>query len=181
MSQLIRRSGPASSRRQGLTRHGARCGLALIAATGATAQVGPAAQPAPTTETRQPQATELVEPAPSEIYAYDPEGRRDPFVSPLTRGTGLRLPTKRPPGLPGLGINDLSLRGIVFSAGEHLAVIQSPDDRTYILHGGEQLFDAVVKNINAEGVVFLQDVNDPLSLVNEREVLRTLQGQEDGR
>lgn len=33
----------------------------------------------------------------------------------------------------------------------------------------------------AEGVTFLQVVNDPLSLVKEREVLRTLQGREDGR
>jgi len=156
-------------------------GLALSAVTAATVQAGPTAQPAPTTETRQPQATEIVEPEPIEAYAYDPEGRRDPFVNPLRRGTGLRPPTERPPGLPGLGINDLSLRGIVFSAGEHLAVIQSPDDRTYILRGDEQLFDAVVKTVNAEGVVFLQEVNDPLSLVNEREVLRTLQGQEDGR
>ena len=154
--------------------------LALSAATAATVQAGPAPQPAPTTETREPQ-TEVVELEPIEAYAYDPEGRRDPFVSPFTRGTGLRPPTERPPGLPGLGINDLSLRGIVFSAGEHLAVIQSPDDRTYILRGDEQLFDAVVKTINAEGVVFLQEVNDPLSLVNEREVLRTLQGPEDGR
>ena len=154
--------------------------LALSAATAATVQAGPAPQPAPTTETREPQ-TEVVELEPIEAYAYDPEGRRDPFVSPFTRGTGLRPPTERPPGLPGLGINDLSLRGIVFSAGEHLAVIQSPDDRTYILRGDEQLFDAVVKTINAEGVVFLQEVNDPLSLVNEREVLRTLPGPEDGR
>ena len=154
--------------------------LALRAAMAVTVQAGPAPQPAPTTETRQPQ-TEVVELEPIETYAYDSEGRRDPFVSPFTRGTGLRPPTERPPGLPGLGINDLSLRGIVFSAGEHLAVIQSPDDRTYILRGDEQLFDAVVKTINAEGVVFLQEVNDPLSLVNEREVLRTLQGPEDGR
>lgn len=137
--------------------------------------------PPPVPSATQTQPVDIVDPAGIEVYAYDPEGRRDPFVSLLSQGAALRPPTERPPGLAGLSINEVSLRGIVVSAGEYLAVMQSPDDRTYILRGEEQLFDAVVKSITADGVVFLQAVNDPLSLVNEREVLRTLQGQEDGR
>ena len=97
------------------------------------------------------------------------------------RGIGIRTPTELPPGLGGLSVNELSLLGLVFSGGRHLGVVQAPDNRIYILRGDEQLFDAVVDTVSEEGVLFLQEVNDPLSLVAVREVLRTMQGQEDGR
>ncbi len=58
---------------------------------------------------------------------------------------------------------------------------QAPDNKTYILRGDELLFDGVVKSVSAEGITFLQEVNDPLSIVKEREVLRTLRGQEERR
>ncbi len=160
--------------------HWSQC-VALSALVVVTLEANPAVQPAPTQPAGQPETADVVEPPPVEVYAYDRDGRRDPFVSPFAGGTGIRPPTERPPGLAGLSINDLSLRGIVVSAGEHLAIMQAPDNRTYILYGDEQLFDAVVKTITDEGVVFLQQVNDPLSLVAEREVLRTLRGPEEGR
>ena len=182
MSRLTQRLGLDRWRGgRALDLDGILCGLALTASVAAAPQAVPAAQPVPTSPSGQTQTADLIDSEPLAVYAYDPEGRRDPFVSLLSRGTSLRPPTERPPGLAGLSINEVTLRGIVASAGEYLAVMQSPDNRTYILHGDEQLFDAVVKTITAEGVVFLQEVNDPLSLVNEREVLRTLHGQEDGR
>ena len=139
-------------------------------------QVQPAAQvPA------EPEPTETPEPDESEVYAYDPEGRRDPFVSLLNRGTDLRPLSERPAGLAGLSINEVSLRGIVLSQGRYLAVLEVPDNKTYILAGDERLFDGSVKSISADGVVFLEEVNDPLSLVKEREVRRTLGGAEEGR
>ena len=178
-NQQFRRH-PWRGHARGTVCHLGQC-VALSALIVVTLEAGPVAQPAPTQPAGQPDRADVVGPQPVEVYAYDPDGRRDPFVSPFTRGTGIRPPTERPPGLAGLSINDLSLRGIVVSAGEHLAIMQAPDDRTYILHGDEQLFDAVVKTITAEGVVFLQEVNDPLSLAAEREVLRTLRGPEEGR
>ena len=144
------------------------------AASGATRRAQP---PAPTpAETPTAQGAD-----PDEVYVYDAGGRRDPFVSLLNRGSTLRPPTQRPAGLAGLSINEVSLRGIVFSRGSYLAVMQGPDDRTYILRGEERLFDAVVASITAEGVLFRQEVNDPLSALSQREVLRTLDGQEAGR
>ena len=129
----------------------------------------------------EPDAPETPEPGEPEVYAYDPEGRRDPFVSLLHRGTGLRPLSERPAGLVGLSINEVSLRGIVFSQGRYLAVLEAPDNKTYFLAGDERLFDGSVKSISADGVVFLEEVNDPLSLVKEREVRRTLGSAEEGR
>ena len=117
----------------------------------------------------------------SEAYTYDPERRRDPFVSLLARGADLGPLNERPAGLAGLSVNDVSLRGLVLSGGVYWAVMQAPDNRTYILRGDELLFDGVVKSVSAEGITFLQQVNDPLSIVKEREVLRTLRGQEERR
>lgn len=142
-----------------------------------------ASQTEPLTEAQppaDPRLADVVAPgqARSEVYAYDPERRRDPFVSLLTRGADPGPPSERPAGLAGLSVNDVSLRGLVLSGGVYVAVMQAPDSRTYILRGDELLFDAVVKRVSAEGIMFLQEVNDPLSNVNEREVLRTLRGQE---
>ena len=115
----------------------------------------------------------------SEVYAYDPERRRDPFVNLLTRGGDPGLLNERPAGLAGLSVNDVSLNGLVLSGGVYLAVMQAPDNKTYILRGGELLFDGVVKSVSAEGITFLQEVNDPMSIVNDREVFRTLRRQEE--
>ena len=45
---------------------------------------------------------------------------------------------------------------------------------------GDKLFDGSVKSINQEKVIFSQDVNDPLSLVKQREVSKPVR-QADGR
>ena len=116
-----------------------------------------------------------------EVYTYNPERRRDPFVSLLRGGADLGPMNERPAGLAGLSVNDVSLRGLVLSGGVYLAVMQAPDNKTYILRGDELLFDGAVKRVSAEGITFLQEVNDPLSIVKEREVLRTLRGQEERR
>ena len=129
----------------------------------------------------EPETPEVAQPDETEVFTYDPEGRRDPFVSLMGRGTDLQPLSERPAGLAGLSVNEVSLRGIVFSNGRYLAVLQASDDRTYILRGEERLFDGSVKSIFADGVVFLEEVNDPLSLVKEREVRQTLGGAEEGR
>lgn len=116
-----------------------------------------------------------------EAYTYDPDRRRDPFVSLFSGGANLGSPSERPAGLAGLSVNDVSLRGLVLSGGVYLAVMQAPDNKTYILRGDELLFDAVVKSVSAEGITFLRDVNDPLSVVKAREVLWTLGGQRERR
>ena len=51
----------------------------------------------------------------------------------------------------------------------------------YFRHTGDRLFDGIVRAVNAEGLVIVQEVNDPLSLVKQREVskkLRSLEAKE---
>ena len=119
--------------------------------------------------------------AQQDIFSYNSEGRRDPFVSLLARGTELPSDRVRPDGLVGLGINEVALRGVVLSVGEYLAVLEGPDNRTYIVRPDDRLFDGSVKEISADGLVFMQEVDDPLSLVTVREIRKGLQDAEEGR
>jgi hypothetical protein len=109
-------------------------------------------------------------------YTYDPAGRRDPFVSLLGRGGDLPSPTgSRPAGLAGLLVNELSLKGVLKSGkGDYIALLQSPDNHTFVVHPGDKVLDGLVKTITQDGIVFSQDVSDPLSLVKQREVRKSI-------
>ena len=109
-------------------------------------------------------------------YSYDPAGRRDPFVSLSARGAELPLAAgQRPPGVPGLLIGEVTVKGIFKSPkGGFLSLLQAPDGRTYTIKQGDKVFDGSVKAITPDTVVFSQDVNDPLSLVKQREVRKSI-------
>jgi type IV pilus assembly protein PilP len=138
---------------------------------------------APATSAGQPPAAGSAPPAEAETsaptaqgaYSYDPSGRRDPFVSLLLGGTSTR-PTgaTRPAGLPGLLIGEVSVKGVLTSKGNFVAILQAADSKTYLAHMGDKVMDGAVKSITQDAVVFSQEVNDPLSLVKQREVRKTI-------
>jgi type IV pilus assembly protein PilP len=117
-----------------------------------------------------------------DVYTYNPEGRRDPFVSLLIRGGDMK-PTResRPDGLPGLLISEISLRGILKDKTGFVAMVSGPDNKTHIIRGNDKVFDGTVKAITADSVIFSQDVNDPLSLVKQREVRKYLRATQEGK
>lgn len=149
--------------------------VAVNVHTAAVAQVLQPPSPA------EPDAEPAVVATQPELYSYDSGGRRDPFVTLLARGVELPSVSERPDGLPGLSVNEVALRGVVLSNGSYLAVLEAPDNKTYIVRPDDRLFDGSVKEITAEVVVFLQEVSDPLSLVTEREVSKGLRDAEEGR
>jgi Tfp pilus assembly protein PilP len=107
-------------------------------------------------------------------YSYDPAGRRDPFVSLTARGGELPPPGSRPSGPAGLLVNEITLKGVLKSPKGYIALVQAPDNRTYMMHAGDKVFDGTVKAITQDALVFSQDVNDPLSLVKQREVRKAI-------
>lgn len=118
---------------------------------------------------------------PAEVYSYNPEGRRDPFVSLLFRGSDTEKRETRPDGPAGLLINEVSIRGIIRDRGGFVAMIAGPDKKTHIVHQNDKLFDGSVKAITTDSVIFSQDVNDPLSLVKQREVRKYLRATQEGK
>ena len=133
----------------------------------ATSATGPAA-PAPDTAPKPPTP---------ESYNYDPAGRRDPFTNLLGAGSG---PTSRKgEGPAGIAVAEISVRGVMQSPKGLIAMVQGPDNKTYIVHQGDKLLDGSIKTITAQGLIIEQEVNDPLSVVKQREVRRLLRGLED--
>jgi type IV pilus assembly protein PilP len=145
--------------------------LILLAASGASAQEKPAAQ-APA-----PGVTAAQAPAAAPAFVYNPEGRRDPFVSLVKRPTEARARQGRQPaagGIAGFLVSELTLKGIMQSRGDFVALVAGPDAKTYLIRANDRLLDGTVRAITADTLVCLQDVNDPLSLTKQREVRMTL-------
>lgn len=77
---------------------------------------------------------------------------------------------------------EISVRGVMESRGTLVAMIQGPDNKTYIVHQGDKLLDGTIKTITPQGLIVVQEVNDPLSLVKQREIrklLRSLEGAKE--
>ncbi len=129
-----------------------------------------------------PPAAAQSQPAPTEpAYAYQIDGRRDPFVSLLGRGMDPKGGGARPAGLAGMLIAEVSLKGIFKDRKGYFVFLQGPDNKTYPVRAGDKLLDGSVKSINGDAVIFSQDVNDPLSVVKQREIIKKLRSNEEGR
>jgi hypothetical protein len=150
---------------------------ALLVATAVSAQ--PAGKPA------TPAAVEAggaaVEAGGPSGYAYDPDGRRDPFLSLIARGSAPDSVSNRPAGPQGLLIGELTVKGVVRDRSGFIAMVQGPDTKTFIIRSGQKLMDGTVKAITADSVVFSQDVSDPLSLVKQKEIRKTVRSADGGR
>jgi len=129
----------------------------------------------------QPPAAATPAPPPQEAYTYRPDGRRDPFVNLLGTGTDAKLSSRKGEGAAGLTVVEISVRGIMQSRGGFVAMIQGPDNKTYIVHQGDKLLDGTIKSITPQGLVVAQEVNDPLSLIKQREVRKLLRSLEDAK
>jgi type IV pilus assembly protein PilP len=162
---------------------GVMAAVFIAAATGLVcAQGAPAVQPA-NPASPQPAAPATASPAPApaaEAYTYDPSGRRDPFVSLLSRGMETAAGTKLT-GLAGMTTGELMLRGILQSRNTYIALVSGPDGKTYPAHVNDRLLDGVIRSVTPQGIVIMQDVNDPLSLVKQREVRKGLRTADDGK
>jgi Tfp pilus assembly protein PilP len=131
-----------------------------------------------------PRATKLAQPpvggTPAlDANTYDPEGRRDPFVS-LLRGAEAP-PGGKTTGLSGMATADLVVRGILQSRGAYIAIVAGPDAKTYRARVNDRLLDGVIRSVTSKAIIIMQEVNDPLSLVKQREVRKGLRIAEDGK
>lgn len=107
-------------------------------------------------------------------YTYDQGGRRDPFKSLKIAATEAKFKGPRPPGIPGLMIDEVVLAGIFRTRNGYIAQVHSSEKKSYLLKVGDQLFDGDVVGINAREIVFKQNVQDPTALKPFREVVKSL-------
>ena len=138
------------------------------------ATVPDAKHAAPGNEPPKPEATA------SDSYSYDPGGRRDPFLTLLGGSTGAKS-AARIESASSIAVAEVSVRGVLESRGKLVAMVKGPDNKTYIVHQGDRLLDGAIKSITPQGLVIEQEVNDPLSVVKQREVRKLLRGLEDAK
>lgn len=140
----------------------------------------PAAQPAAAPAAAPAVAVTPLEP---QGYTYDPQGRRDPFVSLLRRGSEVpRIAgSNRPNGLAGLETSEVTLKGTIATQGTYVGILQGSDSKTYIVRAGDKLLDGTIRVINPESMVIAQQVTDPLSLEKQREVRKLLRQTEEAK
>ena len=101
--------------------------------------------------------------------------RRDPFESLIGRKQAQDALAKNlPPGKAGLQVGTLRLDGIEKSTNGMIAVVANPQQRTYFLREGDQLYDGKVEKISMEGVTFHEEGKDAFGKPVEREVNKRL-------
>ncbi|HWZ24669.1 MAG TPA: hypothetical protein VN037_05260 [Verrucomicrobiae bacterium] len=86
--------------------------------------------------------------------------RRDPFESLLARQKAGGDAKNLPPGKGGLQVSTLKIDGIVHGPNGMIAVVSNPQQRTYFLHEGDQLYDGRVDKIAMDGVSFHETGKD---------------------
>jgi type IV pilus assembly protein PilP len=116
----------------------------------------------------------------SDSYSYDPGGRRDPFLT-LIGGSSASKSAAKIDSASSIAVAEVSVRGVLESRGKLVAMVKGPDNKTYIVHQGDRLLDGAIKSITPQGLVIEQEVNDPLSVVKQREVRKLLRGLEDAK
>jgi hypothetical protein len=170
--------------------------LLLIGLAGGALAQTPTPSPSPDVPKAEPSdigksiLEQELEPPPGG-YTYNPQGRRDPFVS-LSRPQPLGREGKgpRPQGFPGFLIQEVALRGIVKTSEPgtgpaakpgYIAIFQGTDGKSYFVNVGQRLFDGVITAIDASSVTMRQEVTDPLSPVKTRDVRKSLYASEEAR
>jgi Tfp pilus assembly protein PilP len=137
----------------------------------AKAKTKPAGKAAAKSATPLAKKASEKKPAPSEQKI----ARRDPFESLVGRKQAQDALAKNlPPGKAGLQVGTLRLDGVVKASNGMIAVVANPQQRTYFLREGDQLYDGKVEKISMEGVTFHEEGKDAFGKPVEREVNKRL-------
>jgi type IV pilus assembly protein PilP len=111
------------------------------------------------------------DPAASE-KKYNPNGRRDPFLSPVVNhgGGGAGCST----GKKCLEIGTISLQGVVRSDTGFIAVVSNGLNKAYFLHENDPVFNGYVVKITSDSIVFQETLQDRLGKTFTREVVKKI-------
>ena len=154
---------PAAARPAGTpaSNPAAKPAASAVAKSAAKPAVSAAAKPAAKPVAKKHAATSATEGA---AGSSTPEqtriARRDPFESLLARQKAGGDAKNLPPGKGGLQVSTLKIDGIVHGPNGMIAMVSNPQQRTYFLHEGDQLYDGRVDKIAMDGVSFHETGKD---------------------
>jgi hypothetical protein len=103
---------------------------------------------------------------------YNPNGKRDPFVSPVVAHAagGSNCST----GKKCLEIGTVNLRGVVHGESGFIAVVSNGLNKAYFLRENDPVFNGYVVKITGDSIVFQETLQDRLGKTFTREVTKKI-------
>jgi Tfp pilus assembly protein PilP len=117
-----------------------------------------------------------------EIYAYDPRGRRDPFLSLVMM---LKQKPERKKGMTpfeSYSVNEINLLAIAWDDQKYYALILLPDKKSYTITEGMKLglYGGKVQKITKDAVVIREHVKDYRGEIKPRDSILKLRKEGGG-
>jgi len=116
---------------------------------------------------------------PVSTRAYDPAGRRDPFV-PVLQQLGLGPIDPTLPPLQRVGLTEMNLIAVIWGAYGYTAMVQTPDGNGYTVRRGTRIGpnNGVVSAVTEKGIVVQERFTDVYGSKQEREYVKLLHPKE---
>ena len=116
---------------------------------------------------------------PVSARAYDPAGRRDPFV-PVLQQLGLGPIDPTLPPLQRVGLTEMNLIAVIWGAYGYTAMVQTPDGNGYSVRRGTRIGpnNGVVSAVTEKGIVVQERFTDVYGSKQEREYVKLLHPKE---
>ena len=113
-------------------------------------------------------------------FSYNPEGRRDPFVSVIEE-FWYKKKGPRPKGIAGMLISEIDLVGIAKDPAGNIAFFHGSDNKGYFLRAGDEVYDGKLMKIDeaAGTATFRQQMDDPRLIKPYRDVIKRLRPLEE--
>jgi hypothetical protein len=107
---------------------------------------------------------------------YDDGLRRDPFISLVVSKRQPNAPTgvRTATGLSSLSVADAKVTGIARVGKELQVLLEGPGRLSFTARAQDNLMDGMIKSIDTEGVVFVEQVTDAAGTIRSHEVRKTL-------
>jgi len=142
-------------------------------AAAAHVQAASASAPSPITSNSNNDANEPAVDEDARPEHKSMQGKRDPFVSPISTSSGVALPASNcASGKRCLVIDQLVLRGVVKTATGMIAVVANSINKAYFLHENDPVFNGYVVRITGDSVVFKENTVDRAGRQGTREVVK---------
>ena len=110
---------------------------------------------------------------------YNNQGKQDPFLALEVEEKVAQILEpppleKRPPGLAGLLISEVSLVGRAFNNKSNIAILRGIDNFTYFARVGSRLFDGSLEKIVDDEAIFTREIVDTLGNKKMTKVIKRL-------
>jgi|MudIll2142460700_1097286.scaffolds.fasta_scaffold43776_4 type IV pilus assembly protein PilP len=134
-----------------------------------------------TAASAQPAAPQNEVKAEKEIYAYEPKGRRDPFV-PLTEIVKEKTPKKKgSKPIENVDVEEIKVIAIAWDSQQYYAMVTLPDKKSYTIRKGMTLglYSGRVHEITKDSVIITEQIKDYKGQLKTKDTILKLRKEEE--